>query len=299
MGLQISNAFAPGITIKSGISPTGSYNILSNGILDIAKYSSINVDIKDLLDIRLQSTLSISSYENYNITHIAPFAFAGQYISAINLPNVITIGQGAFYDTKYLSSINFPKCTFIASNAFSPCPSLTTVILPNLENLLSGTFTNCYKLTSVDLAKCKILGYQALYGCSSLTTVNVPQCISTNYCTFAYCLSLSSIALPNCQYLSQYTFGWCRNLHTVELGSQCSYIGFSAFAGCYNLLSLYLNVTSVPVINGTGAFSSTPISNYTTSTGGVYGKIYVPSSLYAAFITANTWSTYSARMVSM
>ena len=71
------------------------------------------------------------------------------------------------------------------------------------------------------------------------------------------------------------------------------------FMRCYNLLSLYLLGSSVVSVANINVFSSTPMSNYTTSTGGVYGKIYVPSSLYNSYITAATWRTISARIVSV
>ena len=45
------------------------------------------------------------------------------------------------------------------------------------------------------------------------------------------------------------------------------------------------------------ALSSTPIAGYTTSTGGVYGSIFVPSSLLASFKANSVWSWYSDRFV--
>ena len=71
-----------------------------------------------------------------------------------------------------------------------------------------------------------------------------------------------------------------------------------AFAYCYNLLSVYLLGSSIPLITST-TFSSTPIAGYTTSTDGVYGSIYVPASLYNDYISATNWSVYSARIVSV
>ena len=47
------------------------------------------------------------------------------------------------------------------------------------------------------------------------------------------------------------------------------------------------------------AFINTPISNYTTSTGGVYGSIFVPSALLDTYKNATNWKTYSARMVGL
>ena len=81
--------------------------------------------------------------------------------------------------------------------------------------------------------------------------------------------------------------------------SSAGTISANAFLRCRSLLSLYLLGTLVKPLANINAFASTPISNYTTYTGGVNGSIYVPSSLYASYIAANNWSTYAARFVSM
>ena len=44
-------------------------------------------------------------------------------------------------------------------------------------------------------------------------------------------------------------------------------------------------------------FAYTPISGSTTSTGGVYGSIYVPTSLLTTYKNATNWVTLSARIV--
>ena len=90
----------------------------------------------------------------------------------------------------------------------------------------------------------------------------------------------------------------CQNLTNVSL-PKVSFMSSYAFQQCYNLLSLYLNVSSIPSLQNINVFSSTPISNYTTSTGGVYGSIFVPTSLYSSFISATNWANYSSRIVSM
>lgn len=55
--------------------------------------------------------------------------------------------------------------------------------------------------------------------------------------------------------------------------------------------------TSVVSLGNINAFSSTPISGYTSSTGGVYGSIYVPASLLASYKAATNWVNYSDRIV--
>jgi len=55
----------------------------------------------------------------------------------------------------------------------------------------------------------------------------------------------------------------------------------------------------VCTLSNINAFGSTPISNYTTSTGGVYGSIYVPASLVDSYKTATNWATYSNRITAI
>ena len=90
----------------------------------------------------------------------------------------------------------------------------------------------------------------------------------------------------------------CNNLSNVSF-PLCSTIGSFAFAYCYKLISLYLLGPTLVSLYNINAFLSTPFSDNTTSTGGIYGKIYVPSSLYNSYLTAKNWSQYSARIVSV
>jgi hypothetical protein len=121
--------------------------------------------------------------------------------------------------------------------------------------------------------------------------------LSLNTGVFAECSSLTSIDLPCCSIIAAYTFSKCYSLETIITRSATSF-GNNAFNSCYHLLSFYL-LNSVMASFGANMFSSTPISNYTTSTGGVYGSIYVPASLYNTYINHTSWKTYSARFVSL
>lgn len=119
------------------------------------------------------------------------------------------------------------------------------------------------------------IGAYAFQSCSSLTKVSFPACTSIGFSAFTGCISLSEAIFPVCRTIGQ-----------------------SAFRNCYNLLSFNLaGLSSVPTLSGVNAFDSTPIGGYTASTGGVYGSVYVPSSLLTAFQTAPNWSRISSRIV--
>ena len=111
---------------------------------------------------------------------------------------------------------------------------------------------------------------------------------------FSRCINLSSISIPNCSYRGNAAFSSCSSLLSISLPN-CSFIGRSAFISCTKLESIYILSTSIPILSGSNAFYSTPLSLSTYL--GYFGSIYVLSSLVDSFKTATNWSTYSSRIV--
>ena len=175
-----------------------------------------------------------------------------------------------------LSSFEHSTITTIGTGAFYYCSNLTTVNFPSCTSIGNNAFYSCSKLTTASFPICQTIGNYAFYSCSSLTTANFPSCTS----------------------IGNYAFRSCRTLTTASFPA-CSSIGTSAFASCFNLVSLYLLGSSITKLSNSNAFTSTPIAGYTTSTGGVYGSIYVPSSLYSSYISATNWTYFSSRFVSV
>jgi hypothetical protein len=85
----------------------------------------------------------------------------------------------------------------------------------------------------------------------------------------------------------------------LNASQTASTISANTFYRCVKLTSLYLLASTMYSLANINVFTSTPISTYTTSTGGVYGNIFVRSSLYASYIAATNWANYSARFVSL
>ena len=200
---------------------------------------------------------------------------AMQTISGSISGNATSIGSYAFYLCTSLTTVNFPSCTYIGSYAFVSCNNLTTISFPSCTSIGNYAFGYCSKLTTVNFPSCTYIGNGALTSCYNLTTASFPLCTSIGASAFISCTSLTTVNFPS-----------------------CTYIGTSAFRSCYNLLSVYLLGSSIPTLT-TNAFSNTPITGRTTSTGGVYGSIFVPSSLYNSYLTATNWSALSDRIVSM
>ena len=201
-----------------------------------------------------------------------------------------------FESYKNVAMEEFPNCTYIGNSGFELCTTLTTMTFPICSYVGSSAFYSCYSLTTVSCPVCTYIGSYAFRYCSSLVSVSFPACSYIGDYAFQNCSNLTSITFPACSYLGSGVFSSCRSLTTISLPS-CSLIGNSTFASCYNLLSIYLLGSFVASLNGGSVFISTPISNYTTSTGGIYGSIYVPASLLARYKAKTYWSVYSARIV--
>ena len=237
-------------------------------------------------------------------TSIGSYAFGAYYyynsvttrLSYVSFPVCTSIGDGAFYQCSSLTSVDFPLCVFIGSDAFGNCYSLSSISFPVCTSIDEDAFAICSSLTSVSFPSCTFIGNYTFSSCTNLVSISFPACTSIDYAAFSNCYKLESAYFPVCSIVERYTFTKCSSLSTASFPS-CIMIGSQAFYSCYNLLALYLMGSSVCSLVNINAFQSTPISNYTTSTGGVYGSIYVPASLLANYKTATNWVTYSNRMV--
>ena len=77
-------------------------------------------DVITVKSLKATSTQVLSSYySNNNLLSVNSFAFSSMknQITAVYLPECITIGSSAFASTA-LTYASFPKCTFISREAF-------------------------------------------------------------------------------------------------------------------------------------------------------------------------------------
>lgn len=225
-------------------------------------------------------------------------------LETVYAPKVLFIRDNAFANCSALKVVNFPSCATAADGAFAGCRALSSVTLSStLSAVNRSAFAYCVSLTSFSFGSVTSVGDYAFRGCSALSEANMPYVSSIWNSTFLACYSLSRVYAPLCLYIQSEAFGQCSSLNTVIIGSpstsSLTISGYRNFGSCYNLLSLYVLTGGLATLYSSNAFTSTPISNYTTSTGGVYGSIFVPSSLFDAYISANNWSKYSSRFVSL
>lgn len=246
----------------------------------------------------------VSDYSFPKATYIGAYAFGFcSYLTELNFPNVTIVDANAFAYCHRVSSIDMPSLRYTFAGAFINLSALEYVSLPELL-YLQGTslFASCSNLLSVDLPKATGIPNGTFSACNKLMSVNIPRASFVSNGAFYSCYSLQSITLPKVSTVGSSAFYYNYSLSTVILNydvKSANSIYQYAFGRCYNLLSLYLIGSSVFALNNTNAFMSTPISTYTTSTGGVQGSIFVKESLYSTYSTATNWATYAARFVSL
>lgn len=265
-------------------------------------------------------TKTISYFSNSEITKIGPHAFRECIsLSSVNVPNATEIGEFAFYwaglqvalfpkvttigsqvfNSCPITEASFPLTTSIGSSAFAYCESLSTIYFPEVLTLGNFAFEVCTNLTTASFPKVTEVGLYAFSRCTKLETVSLPAVTSVGSFAFGSCSSLRTIYLSKVSFISNTTFNSCWKLSSARFDSLTKISGSYAFRYCYNLLSLYLLGSSLCTLSNINAFTSTPISTYTTSTGGVYGSVFVRESLYSQYISATNWVTYRSRIASM
>lgn len=114
---------------------------------------------------------------------------------------------------------------------------------------------------------------------------------------YAGCHQLSRVYFSESVSVAPYAFYKCENLSEVSFYA-CDAIGSNAFKDCTRLVSLYLTGSAITSLFNSEVFSNTPIAGNTTDSGKM-GSIYVPASLYNSYKTAQYWSLFSNRLVSM
>lgn len=215
-----------------------------------------------LAELELPNVVTISDYG---------FAMSGDpgdpvnLLTAVNFPNVTSIGQFAFTRNENLASVSMPKLSVLSSRAFSFCialenvsfplvtaigdrafyqckelqsasfPAATTIGLPGTN----GVFEDCFKLTSVELPEARTIGIDTFWNCYALPSISLPQATSIGAGAFRRCFLLTSVELPEARTLGNEAFRDCHVLPSISL-PQVTSIGTAAFRNGFALTSVEL-----------------------------------------------------------
>ena len=282
---QSGHAYSTVTVSVPTFTPTGTLSITENGTYNVEAFA--------------QAEVMVSGGGGGKENEIINRTISGEYANG----EVTTIGTYAFAYCSKLTTASFPQASSIGSNAFYSCSNLTTVIFPQASYIGSSAFYSCTNLTTVSFPQASYIGGSAFYYCRGLTTASFPQASYIGGSAFTYCTNLTTANFPQASSIGVSAFYNCSKLTTVIFSKTSTTQGTIytyAFRSCYHLTSLYLLASTLYRLSvSSTTFMFTPISNYTTSTGGVYGSIFVRQSLYDAYISSTNWSYYSSRFVGL
>jgi len=291
-------AYSP-VTVSvptSGITPTGTINIVNNGAYDVGSYASANVSVPT--GITPSGTKNIEANGDYDVTsfasaHVAvPSAFMeaititenGTYVpsgsvSGFNQVTVSVSGGGGGGD------LTFDE---VAMHTFSG------TVMGNASAISEYAFRR-WNMVGANFPSATSIGSNAFSYCANLTTVDFPAATTIGTNAFAYCSNLTTVDFPAATTIGSNAFQNCYSLTTVDFPAVTS-IGSYAFQNCNALESIYFRASTVAALKA-NVFTSTPMSVSTYL--GHFGSIYVPASLVSDYKTANNWSAYADRITAI
>ena len=168
------------------------------------------------------------------------------------LPKATTLGNYAFYECSGITSINLPIITTVGVYAFGKCTSLSSFNLPEATDIELGAFSGCTLLEGVlnddRLPEVKTIGSAAFAECG-FSEVNLSDV--TTIVGFAMCDKLTKVIAPNATTVGAGAFQSCTKLSSVYI-PKVTTVDDYAFYGCQNLKEL--NLPKVETI-GISAFT--------------------------------------------
>ncbi len=210
-----------------------------------------------------------------SLLELGKMAFANCGMTAITIPAVMDMGDGAFSANAKLSSVTLTAGTVIGKQAFANCTALAEIDLPEIAvlgdeafagctmlssvtfdesttELSSGLFRNCTSLESLTLPKNLAFIETEAFADSGLKSLEVPAGITVITDAFSDARALESLTFKGVVTAVQdFALDNCVSLLELDLPDLVT-VGRYAFSNCKSLVSI--NIPKVEVIED-AAFS--------------------------------------------
>lgn len=214
-------------------------------------------------------------------------------LDSINIPlGVVTLGTGAFYKCTSLSfdELNLPNLTSLGQNAFYGVKirklnlgKVTTWPTANSSTQNYGDKSVLEELIFSD--EVTNIPQYFLSGYSKVAEVNLEN-VTTLASNALRASGLVRAVLPNLTTLGGNDFRESSNLEKVDLGAGLTSSMSWTFYQCKKLKTLIMRATNPPTADA-NTFSGTGLSS---------GVIIVPAASMADYAVATNWSTYASRL---
>ncbi|MBQ8773277.1 MAG: leucine-rich repeat domain-containing protein [Muribaculaceae bacterium] len=286
------------LVIPAGVSQIGSKFIMHCAALTTLTVDAGNVDYCSENNIiyngdKSKLICAIPSYSGdlvvpATVKEIGDNAFAEcDGLSSIDLANVETIGEFAFFNCARLISVTIPSSIKkISRGAFMGCPNLKTLTLGSgVTEIASHGFYHCRNLASVDIQSSELkIGDYAFASSKYLTLKEIPSSVSEigDY-AFSYCIKLPSMKFADSvRTIGSRAFIGCSKLAFLEFGNAVESIADSAFYKCDQVRSVAVT-TIVPPAIGPNTFA------YVTYQ---YKNLTVPYGAVDDYANAENWNKF-------
>lgn len=185
----------------------------------------------------------------------------------------------------------------IRESAFANCENLYITKLPEgVEKIETNAFSDCSNLALTELpSTLTYLGTQAFWRCVKIDLKELPeQLTDIKSSTFSTCKGLTLKELPaKVTIIGSSAFQSCSSITEMTCKGDIKTINSYAFNLCEKLAKFVLpNVTSVPTLSATSAFTGTAIDKG-------LGYIYVPDNLVENFKNATNWNYFANKIKSL
>ena len=249
------------------------------------------------------------------VTDIGYYAFGGCTSLIITIPpHIQRLERGAFYNVPISGDIRLPNLTEIGGDAINS-KSITSVsdlgsawsiptnfmrentsltyckIPSSCTTIYNGALLSCTNLEDIgsDLSHITHVRHQALYGTSKLKkAINFENLISMESDAHFRGSGIVSIRFGKLAEVAPSVCYDCKNLEMVELSSNTTSIGASAFRYCTALAKVIVNAVEPPTL-GANSFAN----------GSADMIFYVPDQSVTAYREASGWSAYADRILPM
>ena len=226
-----------------GVKPSGTLDIVENGVYNVYSYSSASVDVHPSISLS-ETYISNGSYNitgEFNGGVITVDVPAPQFVTEtlnVSANGTYTPGEGVNGYSQVV--VDVPQSV----TGHTQKEITEGVQIVNLSNTASYVHPYVFEkdsyLQTVNLPNCTSVGENAFAYCSNLTTVNLPECKTIGFSAFYDCESLAEVYLPKCEYIGNSAFYSCKNLSGVLSLPICSYVGYAAFRDCSKISYVYI-----------------------------------------------------------